>query len=240
VLIALSVLSACVPYLEPTEPLIVLDPVTGGPGTLVVVSGSGFPARIPLSTRLGPPSTGASPQSYGDAVTGDDGSFSLSLAMPAQWSDGTPITVTDLVVIVLNEDGSAKATAPFRYLPSLPGASALAPREPEARQPVLAWHRQGSAAGFCGDVLVYQGGYVEITSCRESVPLARRWASKEFVQRLHTWTETYQSFEVEQAQGTGKDRVTTRITFVGRGSHQVSEVELQIAQTFLENMVSAP
>jgi hypothetical protein len=237
-LIALSTLSACVPYLDHTEPAIGLDPVTGGPGTLVAVSGSGFPAQLPVCVRLGPPSTGASPQSYGDAVTDDDGRFSLSLTMPVQWPDGTPIAETDLVVVVLNENGSTKATAPFRYLPPLPGVSALAPREPEARQPTLAWHREGDAAGFCGDVLVYEGGYVEITSCQESVPLARRWAPDEIVERLHTWTETYQSFEVEQAQGTGKDRVTTRITFVGRGSRQVSEIEMRMVQTFLETVVS--
>ena len=239
-LIALSALSACVPYLEQTEPVIGLDPITGGSGTLVAVRGSGFPAQIPVSARLGPPSTWASPQCYGDAVTDEDGRFALSLTMPVQWPDGTSIAEMELVVIVLNEDGSIKATAPFRYLPPLPGASALAPREPEARQPILAWHRQGGAAGFCGDVLVYGGGYFEIASCREGVPLARRWASEEIVERLYAWTETYQSFEVEQAQGTGKDRVTTRITFVGSGSRQVSESEMQMVQGFLETMAFTP
>ena len=239
VLIAWITLSACVPYLDHTEPVILLDPITGGPGTSVAVSGSGFPAQIPVSARLGPPSTGASPQSYGDAVTDDKGSFSLSLTMPVQWPDGTSITETDLVVIVLNEDGSIKATAPFHYLPSLPGASSPARSVTQAHQPILVWHREGDTAGFCGDVLVYEGGYVEITSCQASVPLARRRASEEIVERLHTWTETYQSFEVEQDQGTGKDRVTTRFTFVGSGSRQESEIEMQMVQTYLEILVSA-
>jgi hypothetical protein len=172
-------------------------------------------------------------------VTGADGGFSLSLTMPGQWPDGTPITETDLVVVVLNENGSARAIAPFRYLPPLPGASALAPRKPAARQPILAWHREGDPSGFCGDLLVYEEGYIEIASCQESVPLARRRASEEIVERLDTWVETYQSFDVEQVQGTGTDRVSTRITFTGSGSRQVSETEIRMVQTFLETMVSA-
>lgn len=240
VMTALSALSACVPYLEQLEPMIVLNPTTGGPGTSVAVSGSGFPAYVQVSVRLGPPSIGATPQSYGDATTDADGSFALALTMPAQWPDGTPITETDLVVVALNEDGSAKGTAPFRYIPSLSGASTLAANSAEAhRKVVLAWHREGSAAGFCGDVMVFEGGYVEITSCRAAARLVRRRTTEEAAERVRTWAETYRSFESERTTGTGQDRVTTRITFVGNGSRSVSEVEMRMIEALLEKMVSS-
>jgi hypothetical protein len=117
VLIALTTISACVPHWERNQPLIALDPTGGGPGTSVVVIGRGFPAETRVSVRLGPPSVGATPQSYADATTDPSGGFVLSFTIPAQWPDSTPISVSQLVVVVLNDDASAKATAPFAYVP---------------------------------------------------------------------------------------------------------------------------
>jgi hypothetical protein len=237
-LVRMGTVSACIPGTEQGEPIIVLDPITGGPGTSAVVTGSGFPAETQVSVRLGPPSVGATPQSYGDATTDIDGRFTLSFTMPAHWPDGTPITETDLVVVVLNEDGSAKATAPFGYIPSPSDALAPVPSTAEAhRQVILAWHREGGTAGFCGDVVVYESGYVEITSCQEVVPLGRRQLSDDAVDRLHVWTEAYQSFEFEQTKGTTDNHVLTRITFMGSGSRKVSEIEVQMIQTLLETLV---
>ena len=179
-LIGMGILSACIPDIEQTEPIIVLDPIAGGPGTVVAVAGSGFPTETQVHARLGPPSVGATPQSYGDATTDADGSFALSFSMPAHWPDGTPIAETDLIVVVLNQDGSAKATAPFGYIPS---SSDISTSEPHAlgthRQVVLVWHREGGSTSFCGDVVVYESGYVEIASCREGVPLERRLLSED-------------------------------------------------------------
>jgi hypothetical protein len=118
--------------------------------------------------------------------------------MPAHWPDGTLITETDLIVVVLNEDGSTKAIAPFGYIPSSSSAPTFVRSTIKAHQQViLAWHREGGAAGFCGDVELYKDGYAEIASCQEAVPLVRRLASEDVAERLHTWTEAYQSFEVE-------------------------------------------
>ena len=117
VLIAFSTLSACVAHLEHPQPVIELDPAQGGPGTCVIVSGSGFPAETWVSVRLGPPSVGATPQSYADTTTDPNGEFVLAFTIPAQWPDGTPLLVSDLVIVVLNENASAKATAPFAYVP---------------------------------------------------------------------------------------------------------------------------
>jgi hypothetical protein len=239
-LVVAGMVPACLPGMEQAEPIIVLDPITGGPGTSVAVTGSGFPAETQVSVRLGPPSIGATPQSYGDATTDAYGRFALSFTMPAHWPDGTPITETDLVVVVLNEDGSVKASAPFGYIPSPSEVSGPISSPVEAhRQVILAWHREGGSAGFCGDVVVYESGYVEITSCQEAVPLERRLLSENATERLHAWKEAYQTFEVEQTKGTGENRVTTRIAFVGNGSREVTEIEVQMIQVLLETLVSS-
>lgn len=124
-LVAVGTVASCIPDIEQAEPSIALDPISGGPGTSITVTGSGFLAETQVSVRLGPPSVGATPQSYGDTVTDVNGSFALSFTMPTHWPDGTPITETELVVVVLNEDGSVKATAPFGYMPSSSDAPVL-------------------------------------------------------------------------------------------------------------------
>jgi len=224
--------------LEQTQPLIVLDPAQGGPGTSVVVSGSDFPAGTQVSVRLGPPSVGATPLSYGDADTDASGHFALSFIMPSHWPDGEPIAETNLVVVALNQDGSAKATAAFDYLPSLEAAVepmlGVQGTDPEM---VLTWHREGGTGGFCGDVMVYENGYTEITFCKIAGVVGRRQLSKEAVDRLQAWTAAYQAFEIEQIQGTGSSQVRTRTTFVGRGARQVSLAELRTIQTLLEALV---
>lgn len=96
-------------------PVININPVSGGPETPVTVAGAGFPAQLEVNVRLGPPDVGATPQSYARVMTDRDGQFVLVFSMPDRWPDGTPITERNLVVVVLNEDGSVKATAPFRY-----------------------------------------------------------------------------------------------------------------------------
>ena len=172
-LIGIVAVSGCVPYIEQGEPTIVLDPTLGGPGTSVTVRGSGFPAQTQFSVRLGPPSVGASPLSYGDATTDVEGTFYLSFTMPVRWPDGTPITETDLVVVVLNEDGSTKAIAPFGYTPSLLDASTAvpAPMEPH-RQAILVWRRQGDADICAGrNAMACVGRGWVCFRC----PLARPW-----------------------------------------------------------------
>ena len=237
-LVGLGTLLGCIPGIDQAQPIILIDPIAGGPGTSVAVRGSGFPAETQVNVRLGPPSAGATPQSYGESTTDIDGSFTLLFTMPAQWPDGTPITGTDLVVVVLNEDGSTKATAPFGYTLSASDASMPLPSTTEAhRQVILTWHREGGTNSSCDDVVVYASGYVEITPCTEGATPERRLLSANTAKRLHVWTETYQSFENEQTRGTGENRVLTRTTFVGDGSRVVSETELRMLQALLETLV---
>lgn len=107
-----------------TTPSITLAPLAGGAGTVVTVTGFDFPAGTHVSLRLGPPDVGATPQSYAETTAGSDGRFSLSFTVPQQWPDGRIITETELTVIVLNEDGSLRATALFTFQPGLNAAPA--------------------------------------------------------------------------------------------------------------------
>jgi hypothetical protein len=238
ILIGMGIISACIPRIEQVEAIIVLDPVTGGAGTSVAVTGNGFPTETRVGIRLGPPSVGATPQSYGDTITDANGSFMLSFTMPAQWPSGAPITQTELVVVVLNEDGSAKATAPFGYTPSSSGDLTPVPDAADTdQQVILAWHRESGTAGFCANVVIYESGYTEVASCQEAAPLARRQLPDGAVDRMQAWTEVYRSFDIEQTTGTGKNCVLTHTTFVGSGSREVSESEMQTIQAFLEMLV---
>jgi hypothetical protein len=111
-------LVACAGLRIPVEPSICLSPTSGGPGTRVLVTGSDFPADTVLAVRLGPPDVGATPQTYGQATSDAGGRLQLAFDMPARWPDGSPVTEEELVVVVLNEDGSVKAVAPFRFEPA--------------------------------------------------------------------------------------------------------------------------
>jgi hypothetical protein len=108
-------LAGCVGLRIPVQPTISLSPAGGGPGTRVLVTGSDFPAATQLAVRLGPPDVGATPQTYAQATTDSAGRFQLAFDMPAQWPDGSPVTETEIIVVVLNEDGSIKAVAPFAF-----------------------------------------------------------------------------------------------------------------------------
>jgi len=112
------VLFACAEGAAPDVPEIVINPSSGGPGTQVTIRGSGFPADTELNVRLGPPNVGATPQSYGHVLPGAQGEFVLSLIMPDQWPDGTSISESELLVVIINDDGSIKAAAPFSFEPN--------------------------------------------------------------------------------------------------------------------------
>jgi hypothetical protein len=85
----------------------------------VVVTGQNFPAGLAVMLRLGPPDVGATPFSYASGTADQNGSFTLTFTIPENWPDGRPITETELTVIVLNEEGSLRATAPFSLAPGM-------------------------------------------------------------------------------------------------------------------------
>jgi hypothetical protein len=146
-----------------------------------------------------------------------------------------------MVVVVLNQDGSIKATAPFVYTPSSSSANTPALTTIDAhRQMILALHCENRAAGLCSEVMIYENGYVESAACEQAAPPARLQLSASAVKQLHAWKKTYRSFEFEQAKGTGENRVTTRISFVGNGSREISDSEARAIQMLLDTLLPAP
>jgi hypothetical protein len=109
--------AACFAQDSSSGPAIALSPSSAGPNTQVLITGQGFPPETVLNLRLGPPDVGATPQSYGQVVTDENGGFTLSFFVPGQWPDRTPVTEKELIIVILNEDGSIKATAPFEFEP---------------------------------------------------------------------------------------------------------------------------
>jgi len=226
ILIVVFLCAACVPN-------IALSSTLGGPGMLVTITGADFSPETLVSVRLGPPNVGATPQSYGDAVVGTDGTFTLAFAMPERWPDGAPIMERDLVVVVLNQDGSIKATAPFTYISS---SSIAATEPPDADEDiVLTWHREGGIAGFCDDLVVYVTGQVRATSCKgnQSRQIGNRYLSTEQTDMLNRWVETYKSFAFERSDEATADGMRVRMTFSGNGTREATEAEKQVIREFL-------
>ncbi|OUC07697.1 hypothetical protein RY27_13345, partial [Litorilinea aerophila] len=125
--------SASFTYRAPTptvapNPYASLSPSSGGPGTVVTVSGGGFPANTRVNAHLAG-LVGASalaetqPHVYATARTDGNGNFQLSFAMPSQWPDGSPIESGKLVELVATADFSARASADFDYFVVAPNPS---------------------------------------------------------------------------------------------------------------------
>jgi hypothetical protein len=158
--------------------------------------------------------------------------------MPAYWPDGMPIAETDLIVVVLNQDGSVKASAPFEYVSSTSDPSTpVRDRIGGDDRVILTWHREGSAAGYCKDGAVYWSGRVEITACEGVWQVEQRRLSEDTIDRLHAWTETYRSFEFEQRGAATEDGVRVRAALVGTGTRHVSEIEKLDIQELLMTLV---
>ncbi len=98
-----------------SSPTLIAEPAAGGPDTLVALKGSGFPANTRVTVHLGPPNVGATPNSYGEALTDAQGNVMMTFKMPAAWPDGTPITEPKLIIVALVGQGEVKAMAEFGY-----------------------------------------------------------------------------------------------------------------------------
>jgi len=148
-LFASILISACAAQRDAGAPRIALSPREGGPLTTLEVQGNQFLLGTYLEIRLGPPVTGASPESYGSATVDDSGQFSASFLMPATWPDGQPIEEAELLVVAISEDGRVRATAPFNY------------HVPESPTPTLVLNPATVAPGTT--ISVSGAGFVEDT-----------------------------------------------------------------------------
>jgi hypothetical protein len=96
------------------------SPATGGPGTSVTVSGSGFPANTTVNVHLAAlaaaaAAEAAAPTAYATTTTDANGAYRVTFDLPAAWPDGSPIPNGRLIVVVATEGFTTQASAPFAY-----------------------------------------------------------------------------------------------------------------------------
>ncbi len=103
----------------PANPQIRLQPNSGGPDTLVTVTGTGYPANeqvdiylAALDEQVGDAGQGVS---YARTVADANGSFAVVFSMPAFWPDGSRVETDQVVVLAANADFSVRASAVFAY-----------------------------------------------------------------------------------------------------------------------------
>lgn len=99
----------------PADPAATVSPVTVAPGTEVIVTGRNFAPGQTVELSMGPPQTEPFGQ-YGEETVAADGTVAFSFIMPRAWPGGDVIESTELVVLLMADDGS-KATASFTYQP---------------------------------------------------------------------------------------------------------------------------
>ena len=101
-------------------PVATVSPVTGGPGTSVTVSGSGFPANMTVNVHLAAlaavaAAEAAAPTAYATTTTDANGAYRVTFALPVTWPDASPIPNGRLIVVVATEGFTAQASASFAY-----------------------------------------------------------------------------------------------------------------------------
>ena len=96
-----------------------IAPGSGGAGTVVTISGGGFPGNVSVSAYLGRFDGGGGyvedAQRYATAATNGSGDFSLTFAMPETWPDGSPIETGRVLVAAATDDFGTLVTVTFRY-----------------------------------------------------------------------------------------------------------------------------
>ena len=88
-------------------------------GTIVAVSGSGFPANVNVGIYLAALDTSLAtgePVRYAAGRTDANGRATLSITMPSNWPNGAPIAQDKVVVTMARTDFSVSASAVFNYL----------------------------------------------------------------------------------------------------------------------------
>ncbi|MBW7883947.1 MAG: hypothetical protein H3C34_15160, partial [Caldilineaceae bacterium] len=103
-------------FRQAPNPAIQLSPGSGGPGTLVTVSGSGFPRNTVVNVYLATldAQTGGGPlQSYAGGKTDGEGRFTVTFGIPATWPNGSPVSQDRLVVTAATDGFSVEVSALF-------------------------------------------------------------------------------------------------------------------------------
>ena len=124
------------PIVEPTsepatpvlQPLISVTPASGGYGTTVTVTGSGFPVNVAVNITLTDANGALIVQTVSGwqitdllttqvltTATNENGDFAVSYLVPDIWLDGTAIVDGGLAFLAYAGDYSIAVTAPFTF-----------------------------------------------------------------------------------------------------------------------------
>ncbi|MCB0187278.1 MAG: hypothetical protein KDE31_23585, partial [Caldilineaceae bacterium] len=122
--------SAVFDYLAPTptptiNPYARVEPPAGSAGTVITLSGGGFPANVRIDLYLAglvksSAVASARPNSYANATTDASGNYTMRFTMPATWPDGAAITSGRLALLIATEDFRHRASASFDYVVATP------------------------------------------------------------------------------------------------------------------------
>ena len=95
------------------------NPSSGGEGSSVSVSGSGFPATTSLGVYLAAFDKSGSPADdavrFATASTNAQGQYQASFTLPGKWPDGSAIDAGPLLIVVATNDFGVQASAVFDY-----------------------------------------------------------------------------------------------------------------------------
>lgn len=121
------VTSTATPTLTPTQSVqaaLSVFPATGTVNTQVTLTGANFPVNATIFIRLGASGVATDTNNYASATTNASGAFTATFFMPERWSNGTPITSTQLRIEAIVANSAVTAQIPFAYTP----ATSLSPR----------------------------------------------------------------------------------------------------------------
>jgi len=154
-------------FATPANPSISLSPSSGGAGTQVTASGSGFPANVTVAVFLAPldtaPGRGAR-QQYVAGTTDSSGRYALTFTMSGAWSNGGQITQDRVVVTVATPDFSVAVSSVFAYLVAGPTATST-PSPTPTNTPIVAptaapnpFAQVSPGSGGAGTIVTVSGG----------------------------------------------------------------------------------
>ncbi len=114
------------------QPFVTLDPSSATPGTLIRVSGGGFPANTPLGLYLGIFDGEISPNdaavTFASTISDSAGNYTMSFVMPEDTPTGVLLQSGRIALIVATDDFAlqASATLDFTGAEPTPGPTATA------------------------------------------------------------------------------------------------------------------
>lgn len=103
------------------------QPLSGGEGSRVTLTGGGFPANSQINVHLatfdGQVGSGP-PVAYATTTTDARGLYRVDFVMPGRWPDGSPITPGRILLLVATANFSHEASAVFSYVGAAPTPTA--------------------------------------------------------------------------------------------------------------------